>query len=72
MPPSVDFSIAIEGMHCGGCVNRVTAALQKVDGVEVRRVEVGSALVTLDPDKATADQVLAAVARIGFPARAAG
>jgi Cu+-exporting ATPase len=54
----------IEGMHCGGCVARVTRALKSItDDVEV----------TLDPPRATlevpsaltAEEVQAAVATAG-------
>jgi copper chaperone CopZ len=63
--------LSIDGMHCGGCVTRVTNALKKVDGVEVRSVEVGSAEVMLDENRATSAQVVEAVNRIGFQAREA-
>lgn len=72
MSETIDLPITIEGMHCGGCVNRVTLALKKVEGVEVRSVEVGSALVRLDPEKTSAGQVLAAVRKIGFEAHTSG
>ncbi len=61
--------LSIEGMHCGGCVRRVTAALEGVKGVETGKVEVGSALMTFDPDQATAEDIEAAINRIGFAAR---
>lgn len=63
-----DLAIKIEGMHCGGCINRVTAALKKLPGVEVTSVEIGSALVHLDPAKVSAEQVIAALDKIGFRA----
>ncbi|MBI5084822.1 MAG: heavy-metal-associated domain-containing protein [Acidobacteria bacterium] len=62
-------TLAIEGMHCGACVNRVTNALQQVDGVQVQRVEVGSAEVTYDPGKTAPAAIAGAVNRIGFKAR---
>jgi copper chaperone len=62
-------TLAIEGMHCGGCVRRVTAALQGVHGVELGSVEVGSAQMTFDPGQASAEEIAAAVNRIGFSAR---
>jgi copper chaperone CopZ len=62
-------TLSIEGMHCGGCVGRVTTALQGVKGVEVCSVEVGSAEMTFDPDQANAAEIAAAVDRIGFSAR---
>jgi copper chaperone len=54
----------IEGMHCGGCVNRVTKALKTI---------ADEATVTLDPSQAvlsvesplTLEAVRAAVAKVG-------
>jgi copper chaperone CopZ len=63
--------LAIDGMHCGGCVTRVTNALKKVEGVEVQSVEVGSAEVLIDPARTAPEAVLEAVERIGFQARSA-
>jgi copper chaperone CopZ len=60
--------LSIEG-HCGGCVNRVTAALQGVKGVELGSVEVGSAQMIFQPEQTSAEQIAAAVNRIGFSAR---
>jgi copper chaperone len=57
-------TFVIEGMHCSGCVSRVTAALKRIsDDVEV----------TLDPPKAiidasepvSVDDVQAAVSKAG-------
>ena len=61
--------LAITGMHCGSCVNRVTMALNKVAGVAVRKVVVGSAEVAYDPQAASPDEIAAAVNGIGFSAR---
>ena len=59
-------TLSIEGMHCEGCVRRVTAALRGVKGVEPDSVEVGSAQVSFDPDRASAEEIASAVNRIGF------
>jgi copper chaperone len=64
-------TLSIEGMHCGACVRRVTDVLQKVGGVEVGSVEVGSAKLAFNPQETTADQIAAAVNRIGFQANVA-
>lgn len=64
-----NLKLAIEGMHCGGCVNRVTTALKKTPGVEVRSVEVGSAEVSFDEAQARPETIAAAVNQIGFVAR---
>ena len=61
-------SLSIEGMHCGACVGRVTNALGAVEGVKVSSVKVGSAVVAFDSAKASAEEIVAAVARIGFAA----
>ena len=63
------FNLAIEGMHCGACVRRVTSALQSVEGVTVNSVEVGSAQVAFDAAEITAQDITAALDRNGFPAR---
>jgi copper chaperone len=64
-------TLSIEGMHCGACVRRVTTALQGVAGVEPDKVEVGSAHMAFNPEEATAEEIAAAVDRIGFQARVA-
>ncbi len=67
---SKTFEMTIDGMHCGGCVQRVTLALQKVEGVETVNVEVGSASVNYDAEKAAPQELLDAINRIGFTAHA--
>jgi copper chaperone len=59
--------VAIEGMHCQACVQRVRKALEKVDGVSVSQVEVGSAVVAADPAYEAA--VLDAVRKAGYEPR---
>ena len=61
--------LSIEGMHCGGCVRRVTSALESVKGVELAFVEVGSAEMTFRSDQISPEEIAAAVNRIGFSAR---
>lgn len=64
-----NLKLVIEGMHCGGCVNRVTTALKSVPGVEVRSVEVGSAEVSFDAAQVRQELIAGAVTKIGFVAR---
>ena len=64
--------LSIEGMHCGGCIRRVTAALQSVQGVKLGPVDVGLAELTFDPGRATAEEIAAAVSRVGFSAHIEG
>jgi copper chaperone CopZ len=63
--------LSIEGMHCEGCVRRVTHALAALDGVRVESVQVGNATVVTDPARVYPEQVTAAVDRIGFTAHVA-
>jgi copper chaperone len=62
-------NLAIEGMHCGACVRRVASALQSVEGITVNSVEVGSANVVFEGSETSAQDITAALDRIGFPAR---
>ncbi len=64
-PPALH--LAIDGMHCGACVRRVRAALEKLPGVTVTEVAIGRAEVV--PGAVAAAEVVAALARAGYPAR---
>ena len=56
--------IAIEGMHCQACVARVRRALENVPGAQVREVQIGSAVVDLDPARQAA--ALEAIQKAGY------
>lgn len=56
--------IAIDGMHCQACVQRVRKALEKVEGAEVQQVDVGLATVAVAPAKEAA--VLEAIRKAGY------
>lgn len=58
--------LAIEGMHCQACVRRVEKALSNVEGARVEKVEVGSALVGIEPAREQA--VIDAVRKAGYEA----
>jgi copper chaperone len=64
-----NLKLSIEGMHCGGCVRRVAMALQSVKGVGLGPINVGSAEMTFHPEQASAEEITAAVNRVGFSAR---
>jgi copper chaperone len=64
--------LTIDGMHCDGCVRRVTHTLNAADGVQVDSVEVGSASVTIDPALVSPEQIKTALMNIGFTARVDG
>ena len=59
--------LAIDGMHCQGCVQRVADALKKIPGVHTEKVELGKARLQI-PD-GTEPSILAALDDIGFDAR---
>ena len=63
-----EFTLRIDGMHCGSCVRRVTQALASVEGVVVDEVRLGSARLTSNVDPVPSDLALAAVAKAGFAA----
>jgi copper chaperone len=39
-------TLKISGMHCGGCVVRVSNLLKRVEGVSVEDVQIGSARIS--------------------------
>ncbi len=57
--------LSITGMHCGGCVRRVTGALSALEGVEDLAVEVGKASFSTDDEQAV-EAAGQAVAALGF------
>jgi copper chaperone CopZ len=63
-----EFTLRIDGMHCGACVKRVSQALASTDGVEVKEVRVGAARIASEPDGAGVDRAVAALAKAGYPA----
>jgi copper chaperone len=63
------FALAIDGMHCGACVRRVKTALERLPGVTVTEVVVGSARGEVEG--VAVAEVVAAVTRAGYPAREA-
>lgn len=69
MSMSERVELKIEGMHCDGCVRRVTALLKKVDGALVEEVVVGGAKVSLEPEKASLADLVRAVESGGFSVR---
>jgi copper chaperone CopZ len=63
-----EFTLHIDGMHCGSCVRRVTQALASVEGVVVNEVRVGAARLTANQNPAPVDLAVAALAKAGFTA----
>ena len=63
-----EFTLRIDGMHCGSCVRRVTQALASVEGLIVNEVRVGAARLTSSQNPAPVDLAVAALAKAGFTA----
>ncbi|MFP5209964.1 MAG: heavy-metal-associated domain-containing protein [Acidobacteriota bacterium] len=63
-----EFTLQIDGMHCGSCVRRVSQALATVDGVKVEEVRVGAARLSTTADPAPVELAIAALAKSGYAA----
>ncbi|MFQ6092146.1 MAG: cation transporter [bacterium] len=63
-------TLSVEGMTCGGCVTRVTNALENLPGVRSAEVslETESAKVRYDPNKVDIDSMIKAVKDAGYTA----
>lgn len=59
--------IEIDGMSCGHCIKAVREALEGLDGVEIREVLIGKAVVEIDETRVTDDQLAAAIDDTGYP-----
>jgi copper chaperone CopZ len=63
-----EFTLQIDGMHCGSCVRRVSQALASVEGAQVNEVRVGAARLTSAAEPAPIDAAIAALAKAGYTA----
>jgi copper chaperone CopZ len=61
--------LSVDGMHCGGCVTRVTNALKALPGVTVDSVVVGEAKVRYDDGVLNSAMLVQALEQMGFDAR---
>jgi copper chaperone len=64
----VEFTLRIDGMHCGSCVRRVSQALAATPGLTVNEVRIGAARLTAAEEPAPVDLAIAALAKAGFAA----
>jgi len=62
-----EFTLHIDGMHCGACVRRVGQALA-TEGLNVKEVRVGAARIESDQDPPPVDRALAVIQRAGYSA----
>ena len=56
----------IGGMSCGRCVSHVKQALTTLDGVEVRDVRIGSAVIDYDPAAVSTERIAAVLDDQGY------
>lgn len=63
-----EFTLKIDGMHCGSCVRRVSQALAATPGIVVNEVRVGVARVSSDEEPAPLSLAIAAIAKAGYTA----
>jgi copper chaperone len=64
-----EFSLHIEGMHCGACVRRVSQALSQTPGLEVKEVQIGAARLASEQNPPPVDRAIAALAAAGYKAQ---
>lgn len=68
-----EFSLRIDGMHCGSCIRRVSQALASTAGIAVKEVRLGAARLETSLDPAPVDHSIAlsiaALAKAGYTAR---
>lgn len=61
-------TLSIAGMHCAGCVRRVSSLLSSVPGVSVKDVRVGAATLDLDPTRTSPGAIVGALRSGGYDA----
>jgi copper chaperone len=63
-------SLEVQGMSCGGCVKRVTDALEPVHGVNSVKVDLAANQVTVNGDfRQGSDPLVLALTAAGYPAK---
>lgn len=62
------FTIRIDGMHCGACVRRVTQALASAPGVTVEEVRIGAARLSTEKIPLPVQPALEALQKVGYTA----
>jgi copper chaperone CopZ len=64
-----EFTLHIDGMHCGSCVRRVTQALSATGGIQVEEVRIGAARLKSVGEPPPVEAAIAALAKAGYTAR---
>ena len=63
-----EFTLHIDGMHCGACVRRVSQALSQTKGLTVKEVRVGAARLESEQQPVPVNEAIAALAKAGYKA----
>jgi len=64
----VEKAVTIEGMTCHHCVMAVSKKLSQLDTVQVKDVQIGSAILSYDEAKLSTNQITAAIEDAGYKA----
>jgi len=62
-----EFTLHIDGMHCGSCIRRVTQALGATEGLKVEEVRLGAARLSA-ADKTPVELAIASLTKAGYTA----
>ena len=62
-----EFTLRIDGMHCGACVRRVSHALAS-EGLVAKEVRAGAARVESNQNPPPVDRAIAAIEKAGYRA----
>lgn len=64
-----EFTLRIDGMHCGSCINRVNQSLSATQGLHVEEVRLGAARLKAPEGPESVQLAIAALAKAGYSAR---
>ncbi len=64
-----EFTLLIDGMHCGSCIRRVSQALSSVENTQVEEVRLGAARLKSSNGQTTAETAINALSKAGYTAR---
>jgi copper chaperone len=63
-----EFTLRVDGMHCGSCVRRVTQTLNSTEGLTVQEVQIGAARLGAADEPAAVERAIAALGKAGYSA----
>jgi copper chaperone len=63
-----EYTLKIDGMHCGSCMRRVSHALAATPGIVADEVRIGAARVSSDENPPPLGLAIAAIAKAGYTA----